>query len=116
LEDEKNNYGYKAPEMLENGKNPPKNKMMKLRKTFLKKTSSHLLVDCWFAEYCRYMNCICQNYNVFYCIMYIFFFTTADPYGRLCQAFSPQLRAWEAETLWEYAWLGSLSERSKYRP
>jgi hypothetical protein len=37
LEDEKKNYGYNAPEMLENGKNPPKNKMIKLRKTFLNK-------------------------------------------------------------------------------
>ncbi len=59
---------------LKKAKIHPKNKMMKLRKTFFKKTSSHLLVDCWFAEYCRYMNCICQNYNVFYCIMNIYFF------------------------------------------
>jgi hypothetical protein len=37
LEDEKNNYGYNAPEMLKISKNPTKNKIIKLRKTFLKK-------------------------------------------------------------------------------
>jgi hypothetical protein len=43
LEDEKNNYGYNAPEMLKNGKNPPKNKMIKLRKTFFEKHLHTLL-------------------------------------------------------------------------